>query len=197
MWHHLTKERCCYCGQHYLSAVAAHQCLETSNPEIGAVGQKQRCLFRDRNLIFPTAWTDLNTTLWLLFGNASSHNTSRPPCCNPTPSQQSCYQRVEIPSSAKINIFLFQYLPDLRVTRTTVSAGALEFHRSLVYLDRFYYECRLPPALAHLGHQGQLHVNEKHRLRHILLYTQDCGNCEHLPNLPAARLNVQSIQAGR
>lgn len=100
----LTKERCCYCGQHYLAVVAAHQCLETSNPEIWVVGQKQRHLFKDRNLIFPAAWTDLNTTLWLLFGNVSSHNTSRPLCCNPTPSQQRCFECIEMPSPTKINI---------------------------------------------------------------------------------------------
>lgn len=104
MWHHLTKERCCYCGQHYLAVVAAHQCLETSNPEIWVVGQKQRHLFQDRNLIFPAAWTDLNTTLWLQFGNVSSQNTSRPLCCNPTPSQQRCFECIEMPPPTKINI---------------------------------------------------------------------------------------------
>lgn len=52
------------------------------------------------------------------------------------------------------------------------------------------------------------HVNKYHTLRPILLSTHDCGDCGHLLNLPAGRLNVlkfsyfgywlkQSIQADR
>lgn len=107
MWHYLTKERCCYCGQHYPSVVGAHRCLETLNPELLEVGQKQRPLFKDRNLIFPAAWADLNTNLWFLFGNVSPHNTSRPLCCNPTPSQQRCFECLEMPPPTKINMYCF------------------------------------------------------------------------------------------